>query len=58
MDDLAWYTLTTALRVEGPDIIVHSPRGFVDELLLEDLSAEEGHFGLGVQRPVHGYSVG
>ena len=44
--------LAAGLRVEGPDVVVDDPRGFLVHVLGEGLAAEEREVGLCVQRPV------
>ena len=39
-------TLSAALRIERPDIVVHDARRFVDYLFVELLSTEEGEIAL------------
>jgi len=44
--------LRTDLRVEGPDVVVDAAGLLFDELLVEDLSTEEGAVVLRVEGPV------
>ncbi len=46
-----WRTLTTALRVESPDIIIDDPWAFVNDVLVEHLSAK-ARLALSVKRPI------
>ena len=45
-------TLTTALGVEGPGVVVDDARVLLVDVLVEGLAAEEGQGSLGVERPV------
>lgn len=40
------------MGVEGPDIVIYDSRGFVDDVFVEFLSAEEGEIALCVKGPV------
>ena len=44
--------LARALRVEGPDVVVDDAGGFLVDVFVEGLAAEEGEGGLGVEGPV------
>ena len=46
------YTLTAALSVEGPDVIVDDSWWLLIDMFVEDLPSEERHVVLSVQRPV------
>ena len=45
------FTLTAALRVESPNIIVDDPWVFMDDVLMKGLSPKAG-LALGIKRPI------
>jgi hypothetical protein len=50
-------TLTAALGVESPDVVIYDSGRFLIDVFVEDLTAEEWYVVLSIHGPIEGDSV-